>query len=162
VYDISVERNQQYVLENGVVCHNTGVYFGADTIWIVSRRQDKNTDKELLGFDFIINIEKSRFLKEKSQIPIKITFEDGMNRWSGLVEQALEGKYLISTKNGWVAPVDRETGEVIEDMNVKVKMAEKSSSLWKYIFDRTDFKVYLDNKYAIGNIKMISDTTEDE
>ena len=36
VYDLSVEDVEHYVLENGIVTHNTGVYYSADNIFIIA------------------------------------------------------------------------------------------------------------------------------
>ena len=52
-----------------VVGGGTGIYYSADNIWIVGRQQDK-TGTEIKGYHFIINIDKSRYVKEKSKIPI--------------------------------------------------------------------------------------------
>ena len=41
VYDITVADNHQYILENGVVTHNTGIYYSASNIFIIGRQQDK-------------------------------------------------------------------------------------------------------------------------
>ena len=48
-----------------IVGGGTGIYYSADNIWILGRRQNK-TGTEVTGYDFVINVEKSRLLK-KSQ-----------------------------------------------------------------------------------------------
>jgi hypothetical protein len=115
VYDLSIASDdydmQQYAFENGVISHNTGSYYSADNIWVIGRQQEKD-GTEIAGYHFIINIEKSRYVKEKSKIPITISWEGGINRWSGLFDVALEGGYIVKPKNGWYAVVDRETGEI--------------------------------------------------
>ena len=52
-----------------VVSGGTGIYYSADNIWILGRRQNKQ-GTEVTGYDFVINVEKSRYVKEKSKIPI--------------------------------------------------------------------------------------------
>ena len=47
-----------------VVSGGTGIYYSADTIWILGRQQDKD-GTEIKGYHFIINVEKSRYVKEK-------------------------------------------------------------------------------------------------
>ena len=46
VYDLSVNSDnydeQQYVLENGVVTHNTGIMYSANTVFIISKSQEKD------------------------------------------------------------------------------------------------------------------------
>ena len=55
-----------------------------DNIWIVGRQQDKS-GTEIKGYHFIINIEKSRYVKEKSKIPISVSWEGGIQSYSGLL-----------------------------------------------------------------------------
>ena len=100
VYDISVDQAEHYVLENGVITHNTGQVYSANTIFIIGRQQEK-TGKDVIGYNFIINVEKSRFVKEKSKIPIMVTFDGGINRWSGLLDVALELGHVTKPSNGY-------------------------------------------------------------
>ena len=44
-----------------IVGGGTGSYYSADTIWILGRQQEK-TGKDITGYNFIINVEKSRFV----------------------------------------------------------------------------------------------------
>jgi RecA/RadA recombinase len=73
-----------------IIGGGTGIYYSADTIWILGRQQDKDADG-INGYHFIINVEKSRYVKEKSKIPITVSYEGGIKRWSGLLDLALEG-----------------------------------------------------------------------
>ena len=148
VYDISVEDNHQYVLANGAICHNTGIMLSADNVWIVGRQQDKE-GTEIMGYDFILNIEKSRYVKEKSKIPISVSFKKGINKWSGMVETALEGQYIAKPSNGWYQLVDRTSGEMIGD-KMRLKEFEDSDTFWNNLLTKTDFPEFISNKYSIG------------
>jgi RecA/RadA recombinase len=66
-----------------IVSGGTGIYYSADNIWILGRQQDKQ-GTEIKGYHFVINVEKSRYVKEKSKIPISVSWEGGVQRWSGL------------------------------------------------------------------------------
>ncbi len=63
-----------------IVSGGTGIYYSADAIWIIGRQQDK-VGTEIQGYHFVINIEKSRHVKEKSKIPISVSWEGGIARW---------------------------------------------------------------------------------
>lgn len=78
VFDLSVKDAEHYILKNGVVTHNTGSYYSADNIYILGRQQEKD-GTEISGYNFIINVEKSRYVKEKSKIPVNISFENGIS-----------------------------------------------------------------------------------
>ena len=132
-----------------VVSGGTGIYYSADNIWILGRRQDKQ-GTEIKGYHFVINVEKSRYVKEKSQIPISVSWEGGVQNWSGLLDVALEGQYVAKPSNGWYCKVSRETGELLEP-----KVREKDTldeTFWRPVFDDTDFKEYVKTKFSIvGN-----------
>ena len=83
-----------------VVGGGTGIYYSADNIWIVGRQQDK-TGTEIKGYHFIINIDKSRYVKEKSKIPISVSWEGGIQCYSGLLDVAVNGGYIVKPSNGW-------------------------------------------------------------
>ena len=83
-----------------VVSGGTGIYYSADNIWIIGRRQQK-TGTEVTGYDFVINVEKSRYVKEKAKIPISVSWEGGVEKWSGLLDIALGGNYVSKPSNGW-------------------------------------------------------------
>ena len=135
-----------------IVGGGTGSYYGSDNIWIIGRQQDKD-GTEIAGYHFVINIEKSRYVKEKSKIPITVSFEGGINRWSGLLDVAVDGGYIVKPKNGWYAIVDRETGE-IKAPNMRASDIVNSKEFWVDVFKTTDFAKYIENRYkmAMGSI----------
>ena len=131
-----------------IVGGGTGSYYSADTIWILGRQQDKQ-GTEIKGYHFVINVEKSRYVKEKSKIPISVSWDGGVQHWSGLLDVALSGNYVSKPSAGWYCRVDKSTGELVEP-----KVREKdtlSEEFWKPIIEETDFKQYLTNKYSILN-----------
>lgn len=149
VYDISVNEAEHYVLENGVITHNTGGVYSSDTIWIVGRQQDKDTKtKEIDGYDFIINIEKSRFVKEKSKIPISVSYEGGINIWSGLLENAIEAGIINKPAPGKYEVIN-ENGEVVSDV-MKEDEIIANDELWKKLLKTSKLKQFLRDKYAVG------------
>ena len=130
-----------------VVSGGTGIYYSADNIWILGRRQNKQ-GTEVTGYDFVINVEKSRYVKEKSKIPISVSWDGGVERYSGLLEVALDGKYVAKPSNGWYSRIDRDTGEF---MGTKVREKETlAEEFWKPIFEETDFADFIKQKFAIG------------
>jgi len=154
VFDITVADNHQYVLENGVVTHNTGVYLSADNIFILGRQQEKD-GTELTGYNFIINVEKSRHSREKSKIPVTVKFEGGISKWSGLLEMALESGHVIKPSNGWYSKVNVETGEV-EEKKYRVKDTD-NKDFWLPIISSTSFQEWIKDNYQVSNGAIITD-----
>jgi RecA/RadA recombinase len=131
-----------------IVSGGTGIYYSADNIWILGRQQQKQ-GMEVKGYNFVINVEKSRFVKEKSKIPITVTWEGGIAPYSGLLDVALAGGYVQKPNVGWYCRVDMETGELVQP-----KVREKDTlqeEFWKPIFDGTNFKEFLKGHYQIGH-----------
>jgi RecA/RadA recombinase len=145
----------QEMYSKAVVSGGTGIYYSADNIWIIGRQQDKD-DKELLGYHFVINIEKSRYLKEKSKIPITVSFDSGINKWSGMLDLALEGQFIIKPKQGWYARVDQGTGEIM-GKNYRAADIVDNSDFWKAILEETRFAEWIKEKYSLGQGEMIRD-----
>ena len=141
-----------------VVSGGTGIYYSADNIWILGRQQDK-VGSEIKGYHFVINVEKSRYVKEKSKIPISVSWEGGVQKWSGLLDVALEGKFVSKPSNGWYCKVSQQTGELLEP-----KVREKDTlneEFWKPILDE-GFKDYLKERFTIGNPVLHPLETDDE
>ena len=131
-----------------VVSGGTGIYYIADNIWIVGRQQDKQ-GTEIKGYHFVINVEKSRYVKEKSKIPISVSWDGGVQQWSGLLDVAMSGNYVSKPSPGWYCRIDKSTGELVEP---KVREKETlNEEFWKPIIEETDFKQYVTNKYSILN-----------
>ena len=131
-----------------VVSGGTGIYYSADNIWIVGRQQDKQ-GTEIKGYHFVINVEKSRYVKEKSKIPISVSWDGGVQQWSGLLDVAMSGNYVSKPSPGWYCRIDKSTGELVEP---KVREKETlNEEFWKPIIEETDFKQYVTNKYSILN-----------
>ena len=158
VFDITVAGNHEYVLDNGLVVSNTGITYSADNIWIIGRQQDKE-GTEIQGYHFIINVEKSRFVKEKSKIPISVSWEGGIQKWSGLLDVALEGGYVVKPKNGWYAAYDPK-GKTELTGNLRAAQT-LTKDFWETIFTKTDFATYIKGKYTIGLKDMIDSSSDD-
>lgn len=136
-----------------IVSGGTGIYYSADNIWILGRQQDK-VGTEIKGYHFVINVEKSRFVKEKSKIPISVSWEGGVEKWSGLLDVALAGNYAAKPSNGWFCRVDQETGELVDPKyRAKDTLTEE---FWKPIFENTDFKEFLKKQYQIGHESLVN------
>ena len=129
-----------------IVSGGTGIMYSADNVWIVGRRQQKK-GTEVKGYDFIINVEKSRFVKEKSRVPISVTWEGGIDPYSGLLDVALVGGWVAKPYNGWYAPVDKSTGE----LGTKVREADtRKREFWDDMLADDGFKDFVRKGYQIG------------
>ena len=135
-----------------IVGGGTGSYYSADNIFILGRQQEKD-GTEVTGYNFIINVEKSRYVKEKSKIPVSVSFDGGISKWSGLLDIALESGHVVKPSNGWYSKVDVETGE-IEDKKYRIKDTD-TKDFWLPLLTSKSFFNYVKNKYSMGQGDML-------
>ena len=134
-----------------IVGGGTGSYYSADNIFILGRQQEKD-GTEVTGYNFIINVEKSRYVKEKSKIPVSVSFDGGISKWSGLLDIALESGHVVKPSNGWYSKVDEDG--VVEDKKYRLKETE-SKDFWMPILTNKSFYEFVKNKYSVGNVSMV-------
>ena len=123
----------------------SGTYYNSNIIWVIGREQDKDDKtKEILGYDFKINIEKSRFIKEGEQIPISVTFESGIDRWSGLLDLALESKLIIRPTAQLYARADKP------ETTYKRKEFDRNDEFWEAFMKETKFSEWVTQKFKLN------------
>jgi hypothetical protein len=137
-----------------IVGGGTGSYYSADNIFILGRQQEKE-GTEVVGYNFIINVEKSRYVKEKSKIPVSVSFDGGISRWSGLLDIALESGHVIKPSNGWYQKVDKETGEM-EDKKYRIKDTD-TKEFWMPILKQQSFIDFVKGKYQVSSGDILKD-----
>jgi RecA/RadA recombinase len=140
-----------------IVSGGTGIMYSADNVWIIGRQQDKD-GTEIQGYHFVINVEKSRFVKEKSKIPISVSWKGGIEKWSGLLAVAVDAGYVVKPKNGWYVAHNPATKT---DLSGSLReAATMTKEFWENVFKNTDFADYIKNKYTIGLRDMITDSED--
>lgn len=151
----------QEMYSKKVVSGGTGSIYSSDWIIIVGKEQEK--DKEgLTGFKFKLNIEKSRFVREKTCIPVTVTFDGGIEKWSGLLDLAQESGHVVKPAKGWYSRVNIDTGEIEEK---KWREADTNcSEFWAPILkekSESSFQTWIEKHYKIANVKMVSDDIDE-
>jgi hypothetical protein len=141
-----------------IVGGGTGSYYAADNIFILGRQQEKE-GSEIIGYNFIINVEKSRYVREKSKVPVTVRFDGGISKYSGLMDMALESGHVVKPTNGWYSKVNLETGEV-EAKKYRIDDTE-STVFWDSILGDEKFKEWVRNKYQFSSINGTESSNED-
>jgi RecA/RadA recombinase len=147
-----------------IVSGGTGIYYSANQIFIISKSQEKD-GTELAGFKFTINIEKSRYVKEKSKLPFSVFFDSGIYKWSSLFELAQESGHIIKPKVGWYQTVDMETGEISEK-SYRAKDLESNDAYFEKLIKDKTFKEYVERKFKLtggaGGASQVSEDDDEE
>lgn len=140
-----------------VMTGGTGIMYSANTVFFFGKSQEKD-GSETIGYNFNITIEKSRFVREKSKFPFLVTWEGGINKWSGLLDIGLDLGWIQKPSNGWFEGVNPETGEILSG---KKRRAETDSAdFWLPIL-KAGYDKALNQRFAIGTIKAIAEETEE-
>jgi len=136
-----------------IVSGGTGVYYSADNIFIIGRQQEKE-GTEITGYNFIINVEKSRYVREKSKIPVEVTYEGGISKWSGLLDIAIEGGFVVKPSNGWYSKKDEEQKVRAKDTYTK--------DFWLPILSDKEFQTYIETKYKTASSNILASNLSNE
>lgn len=110
---------EQGLFPKTIVGGGEKLYLASDNVWIISREIEKDGD-DFVGHTFKIKIEKSRYSKEKTILPVRITFDGGIDKFSGLLEFAIESGHVKVVKAGGEktalhARVNTKTGEIYNE-----------------------------------------------
>jgi len=135
-----------------------GGLLSSDNVWIIGRSQDKE-GTELLGYNFTINVEKSRYVKEKSKIPITVRFDGGISKYTAILDMALLAGEVIKPKNAWYQLVDKSTGELIGKA-VREKDTQSEEFLG-VVLKRDSFKTWVREKYQLGAMQGLQEAEEE-
>ncbi len=145
-----------------IVGGGTGSYYSADNIYILGRQQEKD-GTDLIGYNFIINVEKSRYVREKAKIPVTVRFDGGISKYSGLLDMALESGHVTKPNVGWYAKVNTSTGEV---ESKKWRMADtESAEFWDSILSDESFKEWVRKNYQFSSAmagNLVEEVAEDD
>ena len=96
----------------------------------------------------------------QSMIPITVKFDGGLSRWSGLMDMALEGKFVVKPSNGWYSRVDCTTGEV---ENKKWRLGDTDTKeFWLPVISDKAFQIWIKNNYQVSSGELMTDEHIDQ
>lgn len=86
-----------------IVAGGMGAQYAADTILLLSKKQDK-VDDAVVGNIVHVGVHKSRFSKERMKVDTRILFDGGLDRYYGLLSYAEEAKLIKKVGGKWEFP----------------------------------------------------------
>jgi RecA/RadA recombinase len=123
-----------------IISGGQSVMLCANQAFIVTRAQEKD-GTDLVGYNFTINIEKSRFVKEKSKLTFQVKFDEGISKYSGLMDLALESGHVIKPKQGWYQIPGDEKNYRFANTN--------TPEFWDRIVSDNSFKEFITYKFKL-------------
>jgi RecA/RadA recombinase len=136
-----VYKEQGSMYPKDIVSGGQGVMLASNWVWIIGKSQEKD-EEGIKGWNFTINVEKSRFVKEKAKLSFLVTYEGGLNRWSGLMDEALDSGHCIKPKNGWYQRAGEEKNYRLADTD--------NREFWLPILKKADFQDFIMKKYQLS------------
>jgi hypothetical protein len=128
-----------------VAAGGRGAQYAAHTLLFITKAQEneKEDGKNVLsGFRFTLRAGLSRYVKENASFPVSVYFGDGVNRYSGLFDFALEFGILKTEKQGWyIVPGDEKQKRRAE--------IEEDSDFMESLLANKEFCEKIEKKYAI-------------
>lgn len=143
-YD-TIETYAKQVLAGG-----QGAYYAADNIFFMSRSQDKKDGGPLEGYKFTIVAEKSRFIQEKSKLPLEVKFDKGISPYSGLFDLAVEGGFIVAPKQGFYCryiDFNVDTGEMKYETKAWRRGDSDTAEFWKPLLEGKHFTDWLTDRF---------------
>jgi len=159
VYDISVKDVEHYILENGIITHNSGVRYANSLTVFLSKSKEKEGDT-VVGAHIRCTLQKGRLTKEQTKIEVKLYNDSrGLDRYFGLLE--LAKKYDIATKSKAKAEGKGEKwsigGQVASE---KVIYANPQKYFTEEVMK--ELEVVAGKEFKYGNNIVIPENDEDE
>jgi len=141
-----------------IMSGGTGIYYSANQIFFMGRQQEK-TGTEITGYNFMLGVEKSRFVREKTRLPLSISWEGGINKWSGLLDVGLDIGWIQKPSNGWYEGINKITGEVLTG---KTRQKDTNTAEFWLPLLKAGFADAIQQRFAIGSVKAVVEDIEVE
>jgi hypothetical protein len=153
IYDITVEDFGHYILDNGIVSHNTtdlfakkvqgggkGVAYNSSTVISMSKAKDQEGTgkaKVIHGSLATCTAVKNRFGRENGQVKIAINYDKGLVPHSGLFDIAEKTGHIISPSSGYyTVDATKFHGNVSEYTEKKMRKKEFDDGvLWETLLN---------------------------
>ncbi len=127
-----------------VLSGGTGGVYNSDTIFIIGKQQEKE-GTEIVGWNFVINIEKSRFVKEKSKLVVLVTYDANIYKYSNIFELGVEFGMIENPSKGYYA---WKTPEGEEPKKLRRNKIETDEIMEELLADEK-FKQLVESKYIL-------------
>ena len=113
VYDICVPMAHHYLLDSGVVSHNSGFIYASSIVIAMKKLKLKEDDEgnkvsDVRGIKAACKVMKSRYSKPFESVKVNIPYDTGIDPYSGMFDMLLKMEILEKTGNRYkyVSPVD--------------------------------------------------------
>lgn len=141
-----------------IISGGLGLIYSCNQAFIIGKSQEKD-GTDLAGWNFTLNVEKSRFVREKSKMTFQVLYDGGIQKFSGLLDIALETGHVIKPSNGWYSRVN-DDGE-IEQQKFRAKDTN-SQEFWDPLLTSPKFKESVAKMFKLSNGSLVETACVDD
>jgi RecA/RadA recombinase len=150
---INRSYDTQEFISKKVLAGGQGAMFSPNVVLFVTKSQEKK-GKDFVGWTFTLVVEKSRYVLEKTKLPLVVTYENGINKWGGFLDDLiLAGSIAKSSKDKYQI-IDKETGELLPTEYSKSQI--EVESVMRPLIYNEDFKKFIRSKYQLSANNLLS------
>lgn len=128
-----------------VAAGGRGAQYAAHTLMFISKAQEKEKEdgKDVLtGFQFTLRTALSRYVRENSTFPISVSFGEGIDRFSGIFDLALQLGIIRSEKQGWYLTEGSDAGK-------RRAAIEEDKEFMESLLKNPNFIKQVESKYSL-------------
>jgi RecA/RadA recombinase len=144
-----------------IVSGGSGIQYASANILTITKAQQKDKDNEISGYKFTLVPLMSRYVKEKTKLPIYVFDDQGIPKYSGLIDFAKDfgivSQCRVGVKGGWKFVLDGINGEDPAEYKCLTDNIHTDANFWETIFKYTDFTDLLQHKFSIENTDPIEE-----
>lgn len=142
-----------------IVSGGRAIMYTSQNVLIVKKRQIKD-GREKTGNIFDIIVEKSRYVREKAKIGVKVMFNEKINKYSGLWEVAEALGFIHQPKKGFYQRIFDLVDE--EDKSHRRKNVEFDHQFWEELIEKSNFARAVENYYTLGGVEIEEEVQDGE
>lgn len=144
VYDFTVDTDHHYILDNGIVSHNSyvptktasgggGAMYASSLVLDLSKKKDKD-GTDVIGNIIKVKIEKSRYSRESQQVELKLNFKTGLDKYYGLLDIAEKAGIFKKVSTRYELPDgSKHFGKTINENPEQFYTPEIMEQIEKYV-----------------------------
>lgn len=139
----------QEMFAKDVVSGGTKLELSSQNILLLSRSKEKDADNSITGFTFNIKIMKSRAAKEDTRVPVTVSWDGGIHKWSGMSEIASILGVIEETKisRSKAFKFVKKDGT---DITVKESQLDTHDEFWTTVLKESNLAELIENAYTVG------------
>lgn len=139
----------QEMFSKAVVSGGEKLLLASNSVLLLGRSKEKDSDNELCGYTFTIKIMKSRIVKEETKVPVTVTWTGGIHKWSGLMDIAAALEIIEETKISRSKAYKFVTKSG-KELIVKASELDVNDEFWEAVIKESDFKRMIEQVYISG------------